>query len=226
MYGGRIMKQILIDKNVLKNNDKVAEKNRNLLSKEKIFTINLLGSPGSGKTSLLESIIGNMKKQINMAVIEGDLYTVKDAKRIEEQNIDVIQLNTNGACHLDASMVEKALCNMELENLDFLVIENVGNLVCPASYDLSEDMKVVVMSITEGNDKPLKYPSMFQRSSVVILNKVDMIDLTDFDKEEFYKDIYSLNNNIKVFEVSCRTNIGIDDVSNYFLDKVKEKKSL
>lgn len=218
------MKQIIIDKSVLKNNDKIASKTRQLLNDKKICTINLLGSPGSGKTSLLEKIIVNIKKQYNIAVIEGDLYTVKDAKRIENHNIDVVQLNTNGACHLDASMVEKALTHVNIDNLDFLVIENVGNLVCPASYDLSEDMKVLVMSITEGNDKPLKYPSMFQRSSVIILNKIDIIDFTDFDKDEFYRDIYSLNKDIKVFEVSCRDSEGIDDLSDYFIEKIKEKK--
>ncbi len=217
------MKVINIEKSVLKNNDEIAKKTREFLNTNKIFTINLLGSPGAGKTSLLERIIDNISKNNKMAVIEGDLYTSKDAKRIAKHNIDVLQVNTQGACHLDASMIEKSLKHIDTNELDFLVIENVGNLVCPASYDLSEDIKVVVMSVTEGNDKPLKYPSMFQRSSVVILNKIDMIELTDFDKEEFYKDIYSLNKDIKVFETSCRNNDGIKCFSDYLIEEINKK---
>ena len=218
------MKRITIEKDLLKNNNDIAERNREFLKNNNIFTINLLGSPGAGKTSVLEKIIDSIKVNYNMAVIEGDLYTTKDAMRIEKHNIDVLQVNTGGACHLDASMIEKSLKYINTDKLDFLVIENIGNLICPACYDLSEDIKVLVMSVTEGNDKPLKYPSMFQRSSVVILNKIDMLELTDFDKEEFYKDIYSLNKDIKVFEVSCRNNTGVKELNNYIINKIKAKK--
>lgn len=220
------MKRITIEKDLLKNNDDIAKINRKFLKNNSIFTINLLGSPGAGKTSVLEKIIDTIKINYNMAVIEGDLYTTKDAMRIEKHNIDVLQVNTGGACHLDASMIEKSLKYINTDKLDFLVIENIGNLVCPASYDLSEDIKVLVMSVTEGNDKPLKYPSMFQRSSVVILNKIDMLELTDFDKEEFYKDIYSLNKDIKVFEVSCRNNTGVKELNDYIINKIKDKKAI
>lgn len=219
------MKRITIEKDVLKNNNDIAKRNREFLKNNNIFTINLLGSPGAGKTSVLEKIIDNITLNYNMAVIEGDLYTTKDAMRIEKHNIDVLQVNTGGACHLDASMIQKSLNYINTQQLDFLVIENIGNLVCPASYDLSEDIKVLVTSVTEGNDKPLKYPSMFQRSSVVILNKIDMLELTDFDKEEFYKDIYSINRDIKVFEISCRSNEGIKELSDYFINGIKNKKS-
>lgn len=219
------MKRITIEKDVLKNNNDIAKRNREFLKNNNIFTINLLGSPGAGKTSVLEKIIDNITLNYNMAVIEGDLYTTKDAMRIEKHNIDVLQVNTGGACHLDASMIQKSLNYINTQQLDFLVIENIGNLVCPASYDLSEDIKVLVTSVTEGNDKPLKYPSMFQCSSVVILNKIDMLELTDFDKEEFYKDIYSINRDIKVFEISCRSNEGIKELSDYFINRIKNKKS-
>ncbi|MPM87436.1 Hydrogenase maturation factor HypB [bioreactor metagenome] len=219
------MKRITIEKDVLKNNNDIAKRNREFLKNNNIFTINLLGSPGAGKTSVLEKIIDNITLNYNMAVIEGDLYTTKDAMRIEKHNIDVLQVNTGGACHLDASMIQKSLNYINTQQLDFLVIENIGNLVCPASYDLSEDIKVLVTSVTEGNDKPLKYPSMFQRPSVVILNKIDMLELTDFDKEEFYKDIYSINRDIKVFEISCRSNEGIKELSDYFINRIKNKKS-
>ena len=220
------MKRIIIEKDLLKNNNEMAKKNREFLQQNNIFTINLLGSPGAGKTSILEKIIDNIKINYNMAVIEGDLYTDKDAMRIEKHNIDVLQVNTGGACHLDASMIERSLSYIDTNKLDFLVIENIGNLVCPASYDLSEDIKVLVMSVTEGNDKPLNYPSIFQRSSVVILNKIDMIELTDFNKEEFYNDIYSINRNIKVFETSCRNTTGIKELTDYIINKIENKKSI
>lgn len=218
------MKQIIIEKSVAKNNEELAKKNKELFDNNKIFTINLLGSPGAGKTRLIEKIIGNIKSYYNMAVIEGDLYTAKDAMRIEKHNIDVIQLNTGGVCHLDASMIAISLQHLEVEKLDLLVIENVGNLAFPETYDLSEDLKVVVMSVTEGNDKPLKYPSMFKSSSVVILNKIDLIDSTDFDKNEFYRDIKALNKDIKVFEVSCREDLGLEELSEFFKSNIMNKK--
>ena len=218
------MKQIIIQKGIEKNNKELANKNKELLDNNKIFTINLLGSPGAGKTRLIERIIGNIKHSYNMAVIEGDLYTAKDAMRIGKHNIEVIQLNTGGISNLDASMISTSLKHLDTENLDFLIIENIGNLVIPDSYDLSEDMKIVVMSVTEGNDKPLKYPAMFKSSSVVILNKIDLIDNTDFDKNEFYRDVKALNKDIKVFEVSCRDDIGVDEVSKYLKDNIRNKK--
>lgn len=218
------MKSLLIKKNILEDNDKVASEIRERLKEKKVFAINLLGSPGAGKTTVLEKVIENLKNKYKMAVIEGDLYTSKDGERIEKHNIDVIQVNTGGGCHLDATMINRALENIKCDDLEFLVIENVGNLVCPASYDLSEDMKVVVMSVTEGNDKPLKYPSMFQRASLVILNKVDIINFTDFNKEEFYRDLNLLNKDLKVLEVSCRENIGLKELSNYFEEQIEKKK--
>ncbi|WZL72503.1 hydrogenase nickel incorporation protein HypB [Clostridiaceae bacterium 35-E11] len=218
------MKQILVKKNILGTNDEIAKRSREFLGKKGTFTINLLGSPGAGKTSVLEQMIKNLKEEVNMAVVEGDLYTTKDADRIESHGIQVIQVNTGGGCHLDASMVEKAMKHMDIENLDFLIIENVGNLVCPASYDLSEDMKITVLSITEGNDKPLKYPSMFQRSEVLIVNKVDLIEHTNFSMDELYKDVKSLNEDIKIFEVSCTKGDGIDKLSRFLKDKITEKR--
>lgn len=219
------MKQIIIEKSISKNNEEVAKKNKDLFDNNKIFTINLLGSPGAGKTRLIEKIIGNIKKYYNMAVIEGDLYTAKDAMRIEKHNIDVIQLNTGGNSYLDASMIAISLQHLNTEKLDFLIIENVGNLILPENYNLSEDMKVVVMSVAEGNDKPLKYPSMFKCSSAIILNKMDLIDKTDFDINEFYRDVRSLNKDIIVFEISCRDESGIDEVIDFFKEKIRNKKT-
>ena len=218
------MKQIIVENGIAINNEELAKKNKEIFNNNKIFTINLLGSPGAGKTRLIEKLIGNIKLAYNMAVIEGDLYTAKDAMRIGKHNIEVIQLNTGRISNLDASMISTSLKHLDTDNLDFLIIENIGNLAIPDSYDLSEDMKIVVMSVTEGNDKPLKYPAMFKSSSVVILNKIDLIDSTDFDKNEFYRDIKALNKDIKVFEVSCREGIGIDEVSKYLKEHIRNKK--
>lgn len=218
------MKQIIVENGIGINNEELAKKNKEIFNNNKIFTINLLGSPGAGKTRLIEKLIGNIKPAYNMAVIEGDLYTAKDAMRIGKQNIEVIQLNTGRISNLDASMISTSLKHLDTNNLDFLIIENIGNLAIPDSYDLSEDMKIVVMSVTEGNDKPLKYPAMFKSSSVVILNKIDLIDSTDFDKNEFYRDVKALNKDIKVFEVSCREGIGIDEVSKYLKEHIRNKK--
>lgn len=218
------MKQIAVKKNILQTNEVYAKQNKEVLDQYQIFTVNLLGSPGAGKTSVLERLIKTLQQDIAMAVIEGDLYTTKDAQRIENQGVPVIQINTVGACHLDAPMITEAMAHLELEKLDFLVIENVGNLVCPASYDLSEDMRITVLSITEGNDKPLKYPSMFQRSDVLIVNKIDLMPFTNFSMEELYADIKSLNENMKVFEVACTTGDGFAELASFLSEKIQEKR--
>lgn len=216
------MKSISIQKRILQSNTDFAEKNRELLKGKGIVTINIFGSPGAGKTSILEKVIKNMKDRISIGVIEGDLYTTKDGERIEGQGIPVVQINTCGACHLDAAMIEKSIETMEIEDIDLIFIENIGNLVCPASYDLGEDSRITVLSIAEGNDKPLKYPFIFLQSEAVILNKMDIINFTNFDLEEFYKDIHSLNKNIKVFLVSARDGDGIEELCDYFTKKVKK----
>jgi len=218
------MKQIMVKKNILDTNDQIAKTNRDLLKEKSIFAINMLGSPGAGKTSVLEQLIKGLKSDVNMAVIEGDLYTTKDADRIESHGIDVIQVNTGGGCHLDASMIQTSFEHLDIEGLDFLVVENVGNLVCPASYDLSEDMKVTVLSVTEGNDKPLKYPAMFQKSELLIVNKVDLLPHTNFCMDELYEDIKSLNKDMKVLEVSCTTGQGIPELMDYFSNEIQTKK--
>lgn len=218
------MKQILVKKNILKTNDDIAARNREIFREKGIFTINMLGSPGAGKTSVLEQIIKNLKDEVKMAVIEGDLYTTKDADRIESHGIEVLQVNTGGACHLDAPMIKEAMDHIDIDDIDFLVIENVGNLVCPASYDLSEDVKVTVLSITEGNDKPLKYPSMFQRSEILIVNKVDLIEYTNFSMDELYEDVKSLNEHIKIFEISCTTGKGVHELAEFLKEKIENKR--
>jgi len=218
------MSKIKIVTNILQTNDEITLKNRRLLDEKGIYVINLMSSPGSGKTSLLERIIAKLKNDINIAVIEGDIYTTKDAMRIEAQGVPVVQINTGGACHLDGQMIKDALNTLTLDNIDLLVIENVGNLVCPAEFEIGENIKICVLSTTEGNDKPSKYPLMFEKSGAIILNKIDLIDYTDFDKKEFYKDIKSLNANADIFETSCSKNQGIDAVCVWLLSKIKNKK--
>jgi len=218
------MSEIKIVMNILQRNDEITLINKKLLDDKGIYVINLMSSPGSGKTSLLERIIAKLKNDINIAVIEGDIYTTKDAMRIEAQGVPVVQINTGGACHLDADMIKNALKTLPLDKTDLLVIENVGNLVCPAEFEIGEDIKICVLSTTEGNDKPLKYPLMFEKSGVIILNKLDLIEFTDFDKKEFYKDIKSLNANVKTFETSCVKNEGIDEICSWLIKKIQDKK--
>lgn len=215
------MAEIKVVTNMLEANDELTAKNRRLLKDKGIYILNLMSSPGSGKTSLLEKIIVELKDEIRMAVIEGDLYTTKDAARIEAQGVPVVQINTNGACHLDSRMIKDSIENLDLDQLDLLIIENVGNLVCPAEFELGEDAKVTVLSVTEGNDKPLKYPLMFEKSEVVILNKMDLINYTNFNLEEFYHDLRSINNNVVIFETSCRSGQGLDTLSDWLRNKVK-----
>ncbi|MBZ9634438.1 hydrogenase nickel incorporation protein HypB [Clostridium sp. FP1] len=218
------MSVIKIVKNILQTNEEITSKNKKLLDEKGIYVINLMSSPGSGKTSLLERIIAKLKNDINIAVIEGDIYTTKDAQRIEAQGVPVVQINTGGACHLDGEMIKNALNALTLDKTDLLVIENVGNLVCPAEFEIGEDIKICILSTPEGNDKPLKYPLMFEKSGAIVLNKLDLIGFTDFNKEEFYKDIKSLNANADTFETSCVKNQGIDEICSWLLSKIQNKK--
>ena len=219
------MSEIRVVTNILQTNDEITAKNKKILDEKGIYVINLMSSPGSGKTSILERIIAKLKNEINIAVIEGDIYTTKDAQRIEAQGVPVIQINTGGACHLDAEMIKGALNSLTLDKVDLLVIENVGNLVCPAEFEIGEDIKISVLSTTEGNDKPLKYPLMFEKSGAIILNKLDLIEFTDFDKEEFYRDIKSLNANADTFETSCVKDQGIEEICSWLRSKIENKKS-
>ena len=218
------MSVIKVVRNILQRNDEITSKNKELLDEKGIYVINLMSSPGSGKTSLLERIITKLKNDINIAVIEGDIYTTKDAQRIEAQGVPVVQINTGGACHLDGLMIKNALNALTLDKVDLLVIENVGNLVCPAEFEIGEDIKICVLSTTEGNDKPLKYPLMFEKSGAIILNKLDLIEFTDFNKQEFYRDIKSLNANVDTFETSCVKNQGIDEICSWLMRKIESKK--
>lgn len=215
--------EIKVAKDLLSNNNQLAEDNRQIFDKYNVFTINLMGSPGSGKTTLLERTIESAKNKVKMAVIEGDIFTSKDAQRIERHSIPVKQINTGGGCHLDALMIKKVVTNFNLEEIDLMVIENVGNLVCPVEFNLGEDVKIAVLSVIEGDDKPLKYPLIFRESEAVILNKVDLLPYCDVNFQQMKDDILAINPQIKIFEISSRLGEGITAWVNWLLTRVEEK---
>ena len=210
-------------KNILGANDEVAALNRKNFSERGVVVMNLLGSPGSGKTTLLEKTLACLADKIKIAVIEGDLFTAKDAERIERAGVDVIQINTAGGCHLDAPMIQNACASLNLSELDLLIVENVGNLVCPAEFDIGENFKATVLSITEGDDKPLKYPLIFKESAAVLLNKIDLLEFTNFDLQSAREDLTTLNPPIKIFETSCTKGTGLDAWTDWLLSKVEAK---
>ncbi len=194
---------------ILEANDRLAEENRRRFKEAGVFVINLMGAPGAGKTSLLEKTILGMRDRMRIGVIEGDIAGTDDAERINSTGVPVVQINTGGACHLDANMISEVLPDIRLKDLDMLIIENVGNLVCPAEFKVGEDMKAMVLSVSEGHDKPLKYPLMFQESSALVVNKIDLVPHVSVDIDKLKRDALSLNPNLKIFEVSCRTGEGL-----------------
>ncbi|MCC5465307.1 hydrogenase nickel incorporation protein HypB [Pelosinus baikalensis] len=216
--------QIKVMTNILERNDQVAAALQKRFEKAGIFVLNLLGSPGCGKTSLLEKTIKALKETLSIAVIEGDLFTAKDAERIEQYGVPVVQINTGGGCHLDANMIQGVLDCLDLGELDIIVIENVGNLVCPAEFNIGEDCKVTVLSITEGDDKPLKYPLIFKQASAVILNKVDLLPYTNFDLKAAEKDITAIHPGVTLLPVSCQTGEGLEAWFNWLIKQVQIKK--
>lgn len=218
------MVQINMESNLLGANDLLARRNRALFADKGLLVINLMSSPGSGKTTILERTIEFMDGRLKMGVIEGDLYTDQDALRIEKKGVEVIQINTEGACHLDAGMVGKAFNQLPSADLDMVFIENVGNLVCPAEFDLGEDFKAVVLSTAEGNDKPLKYPLIFHQARAILLNKIDLLPYTDFNLDRFREDLARINPSATVFPVSGRTGEGIENWYLWLLEEVEKKK--
>ncbi len=195
---------------ILEANERIANENRRIFDNAGLYVINLMSGPGAGKTSVLEKSL-DASTGLRIGVIEGDIAGSDDAERISRCGAPVVQINTGGACHLDANMIYEVLGDLPLQDLDLLVIENVGNLVCPAEFNLGENMKVMVLSIAEGHDKPLKYPLMFQESSALILNKIDLAPYLDVELEKIRRDASLLNPKLKIFEVSCRTGQGLPE---------------
>lgn len=195
---------------ILEANDRIAEENRRRFKETGVYVINLMGAPGAGKTSLLERTVREMKSRLRIGVIEGDIVGSDDAERIGALGVPVVQINTGGACHLDANMISEVIEDLPLNDLDMIIIENVGNLVCPAEFKVGEDMKMMVLSVSEGHDKPLKYPLMFRESSALVLNKMDLLPYMNTDIEKVKKDSLALNPSLRVFEVSCATGAGME----------------
>jgi hydrogenase nickel incorporation protein HypB len=195
---------------ILSDNKNLADEIRSALRAKKVFMLNLMSSPGAGKTSLILNTIRTLKKELRIGVIEGDIDSMVDSEKVAQEGVPAVQIRTGDACHLDAPMIDMALRQTDLENIDFLIIENVGNLVCPAEFDTGATKRAMILSIPEGDDKPLKYPLMFSVCDVVVINKMDYIDLSDFDLKAFTERVRTLNPQVKIFQVSCKTGDGID----------------
>ncbi len=204
------METVVIAQNILANNDTVAGEIRQRLAARGIRALNVMSSPGAGKTTLLERTIARLRGRVAIGVIEGDLETSADGDRIEAAGARTVQINTRGTCHLEAHMVRTALEHLELADMDLLVIENVGNLVCPAGWNLGEDARVVLASTTEGDDKPAKYPGMFAVAEAMVVNKIDLLPYVDYDVEKVRRQALAINPRLRIFEVSCRTGAGLD----------------
>ena len=204
------MERIAIEKKVLSENDRIAQALRRQFAECGTLVLNCISSPGSGKTSLLERTLEGFAPEVRVAVVTGDIQTDNDARRLARFGFPVRQITTAGACHLDARMVEKSLEGWDLGKLDLLLIENVGNLVCPTSYDLGEEAKIVILSVTEGDDKPLKYPGAFAKSRLMVLNKIDLLPYVPFDIEAARRNARSIHPDIEIIEMSCTTGSGLD----------------
>jgi hydrogenase nickel incorporation protein HypB len=214
---------ISIEADILARNDRLAGLNRTLFNERGLFALNLVSSPGSGKTSILERTLGDLKGRLGFVVLEGDQQTANDAERIAATGVPVRQINTGAGCHLDAHMVGHGVEHFDLETADVLMIENVGNLVCPAGFDLGEDHKVAVLSVTEGEDKPLKYPHMFRVAEVLLINKIDLLPHLIFDLEKCRSYALQVNPRLRIFELSCLTGEGMEAWYGWLEEGVRRK---
>ena len=216
------MPQMEVGRPILEANDKIAEEHRKRFADAKVKVLNLISSPGSGKTSLLEKTLSRMADRLKVGVIEGDIQSTEDAKRVAACGVKAVQIETKGACHLDGAMLAGALTAFNLDELDLLIIENVGNLVCPVEFDLGEDMKLAVLSVTEGDDKPLKYPQLFAEAGVLIVNKIDLLPYIDCDLDRIHDTCAKLNPQQICFDLSCKTGEGLDPWVAWLEKWVKE----
>lgn len=219
------MKKVVVEKKILVANEEFANKNREFLSRLKIPCLNVISSPGSGKTTLLAKTIEALKGKVKIGVIEGDIQTDIDAQRIKAAGAPAYQINTEGACHLSAAQVSYALEKIPCETLDLVFIENVGNLVCPSALDLGETAKIAVLSVPEGDDKPAKYPAIFSRAAAVLINKIDLLALADFNIEKAKADILKLNRDVKIFPVSAKTGQGMQEWNNWLTELSNKTKN-
>ncbi|MFC1837665.1 hydrogenase nickel incorporation protein HypB [Thermodesulfobacteriota bacterium] len=215
--------RVAVVKNILDANSRIARENRKLFDTSNLTALNLMSSPGAGKTTLLEQMGKHFAGQIRIGVIEGDIQTSLDAERVAAAGLEAVQIETDGACHLDANMIQNAMEDLNLDDLDLLVIENVGNLVCPAEFNVGEDHKVMMLSVTEGDDKPYKYPLMFKESRVLLISKMDLLPHLRCDVEKIKEAARSINPGMTIFEISSYTGQGLDDWHNWIQEQIQKK---
>jgi hydrogenase nickel incorporation protein HypB len=216
--------KVTVVKNILEANERIARQNREIFDQKGLLVMNLMSSPGAGKTSLLERTIDALKDDLRIGVIEGDIQSSQDAERIARKGVPAVQINTGGACHLDGNMIRDTFGEINLDALDLLVVENVGNLVCPAEFKLGEDFKAMILSVAEGDDKPAKYPLMFHESSVLVVNKIDLLPYVDCSVDRIRKESLKINPHLTIFEVSCKTGEGIAAWADWLKARVRERK--
>jgi hydrogenase nickel incorporation protein HypB len=215
--------KISVVRDILEANDRIAQQNKDLFKENNIFVINLMSSPGAGKTSLLEKSIDALKDEMNIGVIEGDIQSTQDAERIASKGVTAVQINTGGACHLDGNMIRDTFKDFDFSSLDLMVVENVGNLVCPAEFKVGEDFKAMILSVTEGDDKPSKYPLMFHESKVLLINKIDLLPYVDCSIEKIKEDSLKINPGMTIFEISCKTGEGLEDWYKWLKQQVMKQ---
>jgi hydrogenase nickel incorporation protein HypB len=215
--------EIKVLKDILSANDQIAQENRQLLDSNGVLTINVMSSPGAGKTSLILETIRRLKGAVQIGVIEGDISSSIDAEIIGKEGVPVIQINTGGECHLDASMTYRALSNLPLQDIELLLIENVGNLICTAEFAIGAHKNLVISSTPEGFDKPLKYPLMFTVADIVLINKIDLLPHVNFDTDAYKKTVKNLNESVEIFEVSCTTGQGIDRWFSWLQNQLRNR---
>ena len=215
--------EIKVLKDILSANDQIAQENRQLLDSNGVFTVNVMSSPGAGKTSLILETIRRLKGEVKIGVIEGDISSSIDAETIGKEGVPVIQINTGGECHLDASMTYRALSNLPLQDIELLFVENVGNLICTAEFAIGAHKNLVISSTPEGFDKPLKYPLMFTVADIVLINKIDLLPHVNFDTDAYKKTVKNLNKSVEIFEVSCTTGQGIDRWLSWLQNQLRNR---
>lgn len=216
--------KISVVKDILEANDRIAQENRAIFDENNLLVFNLMSSPGAGKTTLLEKTIDALKDELKIGIIEGDIQSSEDSERIAEKGVPVVQVNTGGACHLDGNMIRDTFQSFSFDQMDLLVVENVGNLVCPAEFKVGEDFKVMILSTTEGDDKPAKYPLMFHESKVLLINKIDLLPYLDCDIKNIRRESLKVNPDLTIFEVSCKTGEGLEKWFDWLRQELKARK--
>ncbi len=216
--------KVSVVRNILEANDRIAQQNRDLFTEHGLLVINLMSSPGAGKTSLLEKTIDALKDDVDIGIIEGDIQSSQDAERIAKKGVPAVQINTGGACHLDGNMIRDTFEEFDFEKMDLLIVENVGNLVCPAEFKVGEDFKAMILSVTEGDDKPSKYPLMFRESKVLLINKIDLLPYIDCSLDRIREDSLKINPELRIFQVSCKTGEGLEEWYEWLRERVKNRE--